>query len=62
MGKKKITWIDKLSPKKQREAFVMWKEAKKEINEPTKLRFNEWKRMEKEIAINLGDFKLKGLM
>lgn len=62
MAKKKVTWVDKLSPKKQREAFVMWKQAKKEIDEPARLRFHEWKRMERDIAIGLGEFKLKKVM
>jgi len=62
MARKMITWVDRLSPKQQRKAFMEWKEAKEEINEPASLRFNEWKRMEREIAIHLGDFKLKKVM
>jgi len=59
---KKVTWIDNLSPKQQRKAFMEWKDAKRQIDEPARLRFHEWKRMERNIAIGLGEFKLKKVM
>ena len=37
-----MTWLDGKSEKQLREAFIKWREAKKEINEPPTLSFGEW--------------------
>ncbi len=56
---KKVTWVEEMTHKQLREAFKDWQEAKEAIDEPPKLWFRDWKQMERNIAIHLGDFKLK---
>ena len=47
------SWLDKLDKNERIESYESYLQAKREIDEPTDITFEEWMKMEREIEKNL---------